>query len=236
MPRIPGIAAVIAGGFVLASAAGLAARQAPAPSVAVVGFAVDSASKLSPQATDAMTDKLATDLVESGRFRVLDREWLGPEAVSVQRLPLARLRESANAAGVDYLIVGRVSKFSQRQRYGTPGPIVLRPFGQPFARYAMASPRKAPQASDYLRVSIELLDTKSGTVLTETSSTCPVPPKSAPRVPALMLLPVSPIAAALTAIAHSHKEASTLDPGIERAVTTAGQVIARWHKPVSVAK
>ena len=236
MPRISGMVAVIAGGFVLASTAGLAARQAPAPSVAVVGFAVDSASKLPPQATDAMADKLAIDLVESGRFRVLDREWLGPEAVNVQRLPLARVRESANAAGVDYLIVGKVSKFSQRQRYGTPGPIVLRPFGQPFARYAMASPPKAPRSTDYLRVSIELLDTKSGTVLTETSSTCPAPPKSAPRVPALVLLPVSPIAAAITAIAHSHKEASTLDPGIERAVTTAGQAIARWHKPVSVAK
>jgi TolB-like protein len=235
MSRIPGIVAGFAGSFVLASTAGLAARQAPAPSVAVVGFAVDSAAKLSPQATDAMTDKLAIDLVESGRFRVLDREWLGPEAVNVQRLPLARVRESANAAGLDYLIVGRVSKFSQRQRYGTPGPIVQRPFGQPFARYAMASPQKAPRSSDYLRVSIELLDTKTGTVLTETSSTCPVPPKQAPRVPAL-LLPVSPIAAAITAIAHSRKEASTLDPGIERAVTTAGQVIARWHRPVSVAK
>jgi len=55
-------------------------------------------------------------------------------------------------------------------------------------------------------------------------------------VPALVLLPVSPIAAAITAIAHSHKGAPTLDPGIERAVTSAGQVIARWHKPVSAAK
>ena len=220
---------------VLASTAGLAGRQAPAPAIAVVGFAADSASKLSPAATDAMTDKLARELVESGRFRVLDREWLGPDAVSVEGVPLSRVRESATAAGVDYLIIGKVSKFTERQTYGAPGPIVLRPFGQPFARYATASPRKAPRSSDYLRVSIELLDTKTGTVLTETSSTCPAPRKTAPRLTPLALLPGSPVAAGAAAIAHARKDSSRLDPGLERAVTTAGQVIVRWN-PVSASK
>jgi curli biogenesis system outer membrane secretion channel CsgG len=236
MSRIPGIAAVIAGSFVLAGTAGLTARQAPAPSVAVVGFVVDSASKLSSKTTDAMTDKLATDLVESGGFRVLDREWLGPEAVSGPRLPLARIRDAANAAGVDYLVVGQVSKFSERQSYGTPGPRVFRPFGQPFARFATAAPRKAPRRFDYLRVSLEIVETKTGVVLTETSSTCPAPPKSAPAVPPLVLLPVSPIAAAAAAIAHANREASSLNPGIARALTTAGQVIARWRPAPSAGK
>jgi curli biogenesis system outer membrane secretion channel CsgG len=235
MSRIPRVVAVIAGSLVLANTAGLAARQAPAPSVAVVGFAVDSDSRVSLHAAGAMTDKLAADLVESGRYRVLDREWLGPDAQDAQRLPLARVREAATAAGVDYLIVGKVSKFSGRQGYGAPGPILLRPFGQPFAAYTMRPPRKAPRRFDYLRISLEILDTKTGLVLTETSSTCPLPPKSPPRVAPVVLLPVSPVAAAVAAVAHANNEAS-LNPGVARAVATAGQVIARWHPPSSASR
>jgi len=236
MSRIPGIAVVIAGGFVLASTAGLAARQGPAPSIAVVGFGVDSRSTLTPKAIDAMTDKLAFDLEESGRFRVLDREWLGGEAASIQRSPLARVRDAANAAGVDYLIVGKISKFSRRQPYGTSGPGILRPLGAPFAAYPPVSRRVATRSVDYLRVSIEIVSTKTGSVLTETSSTCPAPPKSAPRVSPLALLPVSPIAAAIAVISHARKDASALDPGIERAVATAGQVIARWNPSASASR
>jgi curli biogenesis system outer membrane secretion channel CsgG len=233
MSRISGSFSAIAAGLVLASTAGLDARQALAPSVTVVGFAVDSATKLSSKATDAMTDKLATDLVESGRFRVLDREWLGPGAVDAQRLPLARIRDAATAAGVEYLIVGNVSKFSEVPKYGPVGPRVHPPFGQPFAGYPMVPSRRVSRRVDYLRISLEILDAKSGAVLGETSSTCPAP-KPAPRVPAMLLLPVSPIAAAATAIAKSHKNSSALDPGVARAVTTVAQFIGRWQPPSSV--
>ena len=212
----------------LATAAGLAARHSPPPAISVVGFATDSASKLSPEATAAMTDKLAVDLVESGRFRVMDREWLGAESVNAQRLPLTHLREAARVAGVDYLVVGKVSKFTVRPKYGPAGPRV-QPFRQPFGGYAMVPVRPvSPRPADYLRVSLEIVDTKTGSILTETSSTCPVPPKSSPRMPALMMLPVSPVAASIAAIANSRRNASALDPGVARAVTTAGQVIAKW--------
>jgi hypothetical protein len=234
MPRNTGISAGITVGLILAGSVDALARQAPAPAVAVVGFATDSASSLSPKVTDAMTDKLAVDLVESGRFRVLDREWLGPGDVSVARMPLAQVRDAASAAGVAYLIVGHVSRFTGRPKYGTPGPIALRPFGRPFARYGTAPPRQVSKRVDYLRVSIEIVDAKTGLVLTETSSTCPVPPKSAPRVTPVMLLPVTPVAAAVAAIAGSRRDASSLDPGIARAVMMAGQVIARWNPPAAI--
>jgi curli biogenesis system outer membrane secretion channel CsgG len=233
MSRISGIVALIAGTFVLGSTAGLVAAQAPAPAISVVGFVVDSDSRVSLNAAEAMTDKLAVELVESGRFRVLDREWLGPDAVDGQRLPLARVRDAASIAGVDYLIVGKVSKLTQGPRYGTPGPRVQRPFGQPFAGYTMVPSRRVARRVDYLRLSLEIVDTKTGLVLTETSSTCPMPPKAAPLVPPVVLLPVSPVAAAAAAIAHANKRPANLDPGIARALTTTGQVIARWHPPSS---
>ena len=236
MSRILRISAAIAGAFVLVSSTGVLARQAPPPAVAVVGFEVDSGSKLSPKVTDAMTDRLAVDLVESGRFRVMDRAWLGGESVSVQQIPIARVRDAANAAGVEYLIVGRVSRFSERQQVARPGPRVLPSLGRHYAGYAYAYPRMASTRVDYLRVSLEVVDTKTGSVLTETASTCPVPTKSTSRLTPLALLPTSPVTAAVAAIAHLRKDASSLDPGIERAVTATGQVIARWSPPASVNK
>jgi curli biogenesis system outer membrane secretion channel CsgG len=236
MSRTTRVFALMASGFVLVSSAAVLASQAPAPAVSVVGFVVDSDSRLSPNAANAMTDKLAVDLVESGRFRVLDRAWLGTDALSVERSPIARIRDSASAAGVDYIIVGRVATVSPRQRYARPRPGILSPIGRPFAGYAQVNPRVVSRGSDYLRVSLEVVDTKTGSVLTETSSTCPVPPKSAPRVTPLVWLPASPVLAAAAAIAHSRKSAPSLDPGIERAVTAAGQVILRWHPQSSGSK
>jgi hypothetical protein len=212
-----------------AATAAVAARQTPAPAIAVIGFTADSASRLSPEATGAMTEKLAVELVESGRFRVMDREWLGPE---IETAPLARVRDAANAAGVDYLVVGKVSKFTERPKYAPYGSRA-QPFRQPFAGYALMPVRPLSRRADYLRVSLEIVDAKSGSVLTETSSTCPVPPKPAPRTPAAMLLPVSPVAAAVAAIASARRSSSALDPGIARAVATAGHVIARWTPPDS---
>ena len=208
---------------------GLVARQAPAPSVAVIGFAADPRATLSQDAIGAMTDKLALDLVESGRFRVMDREWLGPEILNA---PLARVRDAATAAGVDYLVVGKISKFTETTKSAPYGPRV-QPFRQPFAAYTMVPVRPIVRRADYLRVSLEILDAKTGSVLTETSSTSPVPPKSAPRVSPVMLLPASPVAAAIAAIAHARRHSSALDPGIARAVATAGQVIVRWTPPNS---
>lgn len=231
--------------LVLATTTGLAARQAPAPAVTVVGFFTDSTANLSSEAIGAMTDKVAVDLVESGRFRVMDREWLGAGIVDADRLPIAHLRNAAKAAGVDYLVIGRITRFTERPKYVTPpnrtSPSQLgarvQPFRQPFAGYPMtparpvAPARPALRPFDYLRVRLEIVDANTGSVVTETSSTCPMPVKTAPRMPALMLLPVSPIAAAVAAITSAHRNASVLDPGIARAVTTAGQVIARWSPP-----
>lgn len=216
--------------FLVAGTPGVAARQAPAPAIAVIGFHVDSGTKISADAIGEMSDRLALDLVESGRFRVMDREWFGPE---ILHAPLARARDAASAAGVDYVVVGRISKFTEQAKYIPPAPRVQRPFGQSFGGYTMVPVRPVVRRTDYLRVSLEIVDARTGSVLTETSSTTPVPPKAAPRVPAVMLLPASPVAAAIAAVTSLHRKSPAIDPGLARAVTAAGRVIARWTPPNS---
>ena len=221
---------------------GLAAQQRSAPSVAVVGFFAEPASRVSTKAADAMADTLALQLVESGRYRVLDRTWLGVDSGTTQRTPLARLRDSAKDAGVDYLVVGRVSKFSETLRYPSQGPMMVSPFGP--AGYSPMRPGYAPMRSrtttkrvDHLRLSIDLVDVVSGSVLTAASSTCAMPPRDGlARTAPLLLLPTSPLAAAAALVARGRTSSSGLDPGLENAMTTAGQALIRWNRPASVSR
>jgi curli biogenesis system outer membrane secretion channel CsgG len=216
---------------------GLKAQQRPAPTVAVVGFLAESASRVSTKAADAMADGLALQLVESGRYRVLDRTWLGVDSGTTQRTPLERLRDTAKDAGVDYLVVGRVSKYSETRRYASAGPTMVAPFGRPFSGYAPMRPRTTTKRFDYLRLSIDLVDVTTGSVLTKVSSTCTMPQKSGlARTAPLLLLPASPIAAAAALLAGTKTASSGLDPGLERAMTTAGQALISWHRPASVSR
>jgi hypothetical protein len=141
MSRIPGIVAVIAGGFVLTSTAGLAGRQARRRRWRAL--AVDSALKL-PKATDAMTDKLAIDL-ESGRFRVMDREWLGPEAVNGRGFR-SRVRSRTPRRGLSDHRKGLEVYRAPEIRHARPHRAAIP--GGPFARYATA-PQRVSKGVDY---------------------------------------------------------------------------------------
>jgi len=181
-------------------APGLSAEQQPSPVVAVIGFSADGASKLSPKSTDAMAEALAVQLVESGRYRVLDRTWLG--IPGSQRRPSAdsQVIGAAREAGVDYLVAGRVEKYSEVHRVGPSGPSVLLPmFGRPMRGAVRPGiPTAGTRRTDHLRVTVELIDAKSGSVLTSMSSTCPVPPRG------------------------------SRDAALERATATIGQTLIRW--------
>lgn len=93
------ITALVAGLASGGSANRLAERD-PRPTLTVVSF-----SGVSPESGDAMADELASQLVETGRYRVLTRDWLS--APSANATPaLAVLRDAAAAAGVEFLVLG----------------------------------------------------------------------------------------------------------------------------------
>ena len=73
---------------------------------------------LSPPEAAELADDLASRLVETGRFRVLPREWLAPEAAGSSEL--TALREAARHAGVRYLVAVSVTDLNARPSFPVP--------------------------------------------------------------------------------------------------------------------
>ncbi len=95
------ITALVAGMLWLGAAQPSAERDSNSkPTVAVVSF-----TGVPAEQGDAMADRLASELVDTGRFRVMPRDWLGtPPRPEMQSL--AVVREAAAAAGVKFLLLG----------------------------------------------------------------------------------------------------------------------------------
>ena len=233
--------------LVVTFAPALKAQQA-APIVTVAGFQVDSGTKVSSKAIDAMADELALQLIESGRFRAMDRAWLGIESGRVDG-SVAAIRTAARDAGVDYLIVGRISKFTEVSRSAPPSPRMLPPFGpgaaSPFgprfgpSRHAPIL-RPAPR-QDRLRISVELVDVRSGLPLTHATETCGIPQSSGPSRLSPIASPIavrasSPLAAVAAALVARPRSSSAPDAELQRAVTTIAQTLVRWNLPSMAGK
>jgi TolB-like protein len=221
----------------------LKAQQA-APIVTVAGFQADSAMKVSSKAIDAMADELALQLVESGRFRAMDRTWLGLDSGRVDG-SIARIRTAAREAGVDYLIVGRIATFSEVSRHAPPpprmmppfGPGAASPFGPRFGPGGYAPVIRPASRQDRLRVSVELVDVRSGLPLIHASEMCGIPQSSGPsRIAPIAARPSSPIAAVAAALIARPRRASTPDSELQRAVTAIAQTFVRWNPPATAGK
>jgi hypothetical protein len=92
-----------------------AAERDTRPTLTVVAFTGEG---VPPGSGDAMADELATHFVETGRYRVMPRDWLPSSAAKAQPA-LAALRETAAAAGVEYLVLGEARR---GRSLGTPRP------------------------------------------------------------------------------------------------------------------
>ena len=78
------------------------------PTLSVVAFTASRSSLSSPDAGE-LADDLAARLVDTGRFRVLPREWLPAPTDLAGPMPPAALRTAATLAGVEYLVVPLVA-------------------------------------------------------------------------------------------------------------------------------
>ena len=102
------------------------------PTLSVMTFTAGR-GLLSPSETVELADDLASRLVETGRFRVLPREWLTPDpAASSERIIL---RAAARDAGVRYLVSAAVTSLNDRP---SPAP---RAIGAARAILALRAPR-----------------------------------------------------------------------------------------------
>jgi hypothetical protein len=94
------ITALVAGmlGF---GAAQPAAEADARPTLAVVSF---KGPDIPPETGDAMADELAAQFVETGRYRVMPRNWLPARDPANASLPA--LQAAAIAANIKYLVIG----------------------------------------------------------------------------------------------------------------------------------
>ena len=124
------------------------------PTLSVLTFTAGRAL-LSPSETAELADDLASRLVETGRFRVLPREWLAPEPAASSSL--TALREAARHAGVRYLVSASVTNLNDRP---SPAPRAL---GAARAILTLRAPRgraPIPCAPPRARPSLTLVETR----------------------------------------------------------------------------
>jgi curli biogenesis system outer membrane secretion channel CsgG len=107
-----------------------AAQPPPArPTLAVVPFETDRTGWAPPPEFGAtLTELLGDRLIESGKFRVMDYTWLMEAGADHRRPPLDFLSRRAVEAGVDYLVIGSVTRYSTEQRRRRVGVAGFVPF------------------------------------------------------------------------------------------------------------
>ena len=139
------------------------------PAVAVVAFDTDRTAWLPPAELGAtVADLIAHALVESGRYRVLDREWLedsldwpsGPasagRAQSRARVPMAAWRDAAARSGVRYLVTGSVTRFTTEQ--------TRRSFGGSALRVLTLGGYRRESTASVIGLAIRMIDLETGAV------------------------------------------------------------------------
>jgi len=118
--------------FVLLTAtawAQAAAAPAARPTLTVADFDTDRTGWMPPPRLGTTLAELLTDrLVAGGLYKMTDREWLIASPDDHARIPLAQLVERASAAGVDYLVVGSVTRLSIEKNSSTGAGGVPLPF------------------------------------------------------------------------------------------------------------
>jgi hypothetical protein len=114
----------VAGILGVASAANAANDPRDHPTLAIVDFdAMPSGWILPPPQLGTIVAELLLDkLVGVAPFRLLDGRWLSNDDPTHDRRRLTPvLRDNARRAGVEYLVLGSITRFSNEQRYRTAG-------------------------------------------------------------------------------------------------------------------
>lgn len=94
------------------------------PTVAIAAFDTSRTAWMPPPSFGATVAELLTDrLVAAGPFRVIDSTLMGSASASADA-SLAALRERAIESGVQFLIVGSVTRLSLEQRTSSGGGII----------------------------------------------------------------------------------------------------------------
>ena len=117
--RAAALAMAMLPGIVQAQDAPVSPPGGPPPTVTVLPFETDRSGSraLPPSAGAAAADLMVDQLVTSGSFRVLDKSWLtSADDVADEKVRLDVVRRAAAEAGVDYLVLGSFTRYSEERR------------------------------------------------------------------------------------------------------------------------
>jgi curli biogenesis system outer membrane secretion channel CsgG len=130
------------------------------PAIAIAPFETDRTGWMPPpHFGETVADLLASRLVNLGSYRVFDRGML-PEPDQGRRLPLDAIREIARQSGVDYVVLGAVTRFGNEKK-NTRGGLLGIPF--------LGGGGKSSQESS-VGLTIRLIDVRNGEIVSTTTS------------------------------------------------------------------
>jgi curli biogenesis system outer membrane secretion channel CsgG len=144
----------------LVSAVPAVAADAARPRVAVLDFDTAVAGRtLPPPDLGAVAAQVLIDrLVSSGSYHVYDGRWLCPEA-GAGRVRLDQARAAAQRAGVDYLVLGSITRFTEEQRNRAIGAGAL-------LRVPVLGGVRTQKAELVITVLIKFVDVHTGEIAT----------------------------------------------------------------------
>lgn len=137
----------------------LAQERAGKPAIAIADIDVRPGGWTlpPPEIGAAIAELLLAEFVPSGQFRVYDGQWLVPEGEGGARLSVERLRASALASRVDYVLLGTVTQFATERSSRRGGGILP-------ARLFIAGALTRRRVTTSIGVTIKLVDVKTGEI------------------------------------------------------------------------
>jgi len=151
--------------MVMTLGSGLGAATVPQlrPTLAIVDFETTPAGSIlpPPHLGSALAGLMLDRLVASGQYRVLDGRWVKIGRGADGRMNLDAVREYAESAGVDYLVLGSMTQFSAENRGRT--------YGGGFVVPLLAGVRRQ-KVELIVGITVRVVDVRSGEVATTATS------------------------------------------------------------------
>jgi len=159
-PRVFVSALIILVSVVLGFSPVLAQERASKPAIAIADIDVRPGGWTlpPPEMGSAIAELLLAEFVSSAQFRVYDGQWLVPEGEGGPRLSLDRLRASAIASKVDYVLLGTVTQFGTERSSRGGGAIV------PTWKFLAAGALSKRKQITTVGITIKLVDAKTGEI------------------------------------------------------------------------
>jgi curli biogenesis system outer membrane secretion channel CsgG len=202
----------------LTATASMVEAQVPKrPTISIVAFDTERTGWMPPPGFgDTVADLLADRLVTHGGFRVMDREWLAGASQPGQRAPMEAIRDAAQQAGIEFLVVGAVTRFSHEESKSRGGLLAI-----PLAIGGVGKNKK----ESTIDLTIRVIDVRTGEIVaTATASASAARQKTSGGGGAL--IHGIPVIAGVSRTATGIKDALVNEALLE-AVTDAGNAIAK---------